>query len=190
MISRTNLNVSVVLLGWPWNYQMILTISGREARSPRVVPELCKSPADNYCQLSQETKRYWPGTAKRLIHCSHQGRRLAKKVLIGHRCSHPGDGGKKIGDPSPVHMRPSTEVAIQNDGNLWIHGCPPKVAIQNNGNLGPLASRSKKRQYSSKQLQGIQLLWEDIVSTRTYINLYNVCGSFLKKQGYNVHLNI
>ena len=26
-----------------------------------------------------------------------------KKVLIGHRCSHPGDGGKKIGDPSPVH---------------------------------------------------------------------------------------
>ena len=68
-----------------------------------------------------------------------------KKVLIGHRCSHPGDGGKKIGDPSPVHMRPSTKVAIQNDGNLWIHGCPPKVAIQNNGNLGPLASRSKKR---------------------------------------------
>ena len=113
-----------------------------------------------------------------------------KKVLIGHRCSHPGDGGKKIGDPSPVHMRPSTKVAIQNDGNLSVHGCPPKVAIQNNGNLGPLASRSKKRQYSSKQLQGIQLLWEDIVSTRTYINLYNVCGSFLKKQGYNVHLNI
>ena len=31
----------------------------------------------------------------------------SKKSLIGHRCRHPGDGGTKIGHPSPVPQCPT-----------------------------------------------------------------------------------
>lgn len=63
-------------------------------------------------------QNYCPGTAKRLIWAAVI-KVAGKKGLIGHRCSHPGDGGTKSGHPSPVPL------------------CPPKVVLQNNGHLEP-----------------------------------------------------